>query len=110
MVPQHLRAKGAKKTRREEEQDQAIDARLDKENLTRYPLVSTCFGDTAGGVRISSVEWKPLNAASIQKARWENKLLFLHIGYPGCHGTLFSLDPASEVSGKNAHHISYTGH
>ncbi|KAG6072390.1 hypothetical protein E4U15_006969 [Claviceps sp. LM218 group G6] len=85
MVPQHLTAKGAKEARREEEQHQAIDARLDKEDLKRYPLVSTCFGDTAGGVRISSVEWKPLNAASIQKARWENKLLFLHIGYPGCH-------------------------
>ncbi|KAK0387644.1 hypothetical protein NLU13_3889 [Sarocladium strictum] len=33
----------------------------------------------------SAVAWQPLDNATVERARRENKLLFLHIGYQACH-------------------------
>lgn len=33
----------------------------------------------------SAVKWQLLDNATVERARRENKLLFLHIGYQACH-------------------------
>jgi uncharacterized protein YyaL (SSP411 family) len=33
------------------------------------------------------VKWQILDAESVERAKRENKLLFLHIGYKACHCT-----------------------
>jgi hypothetical protein len=35
----------------------------------------------------SAVAWQPLDSVTVERARRENKLLFLHIGYQACHRT-----------------------
>ncbi|KAG5940654.1 hypothetical protein E4U60_000406 [Claviceps pazoutovae] len=48
----------------------------------RDPYCHTCFVDSA---MTSPVEWQHLTPETIEWARQENKLLFLHIGYGACN-------------------------
>jgi hypothetical protein len=38
----------------------------------------------------SAVAWQLLDNATVERARRENKLLFLHIGYLACHRKFFT--------------------
>lgn len=45
----------------------------------------------------SQVLWQELDTDAISRAKEENKLIFLHIGYKACHRTLYPL-PSCDVA------------
>lgn len=52
------------------------------------PYCDTSFVQSA---ETSYVVWQPLTPETIEWARQENKLLFLHIGFGACNCTFFGL-------------------
>lgn len=54
------------------------------------PLTNAAAGSTSPFVRSfadSPVAWQPLDNATVERAKKEHKLIFLHIGYKACHRT-----------------------
>ncbi|KAG6019309.1 hypothetical protein E4U41_003289, partial [Claviceps citrina] len=56
--------------------------------IVQTPLQNRVASSKSSFVRSgksSLVKWQPLDSDSIERARRENKLIFLHIGYKACH-------------------------